>query len=103
MIPRRMLNRTNPQELIVNGGLLTDMYGRQIDGNDDGQPGGDYIATISRGRATVAGVPLSRSSATPALVAAAVDAVFARGEQKAESFHHSGRARPLHSRVRSSG
>jgi hypothetical protein len=98
-----MLNRTKPQELIVSGELLTDTYGRQIDGNDDGQPGGDYIATISRGRATVGGVPLSRSSATPALVAAAVDAVFARGEQKGGSFIHSGRARPFHARVRSSG
>ena len=71
----------------------TAFAGRPIDGNDDGQPGGDYIATISRGRATVGSVPLSPSSATAALVAVAVDAVFARGEQQGGSFIHSGRAR----------
>ena len=46
LTPRGTLNLTKPEELIVNGALVTDTLGREIDGNDDGQPGGDYIATI---------------------------------------------------------
>jgi hypothetical protein len=45
--PRGKLTASKPEELIVNGSLVTDTLGREIDGSDDGQPGGDYVATIS--------------------------------------------------------
>ncbi len=56
------------------------MLGREIDGNDDGQPGGDYIATISGTRVTAGGIPLVRSQRQPASVADVVDALLERGE-----------------------
>ena len=80
LTPRGTLNLTKPEELIVNGRLVTDTLGRQIDGNDDGQPGGDYIATISGSRVTVGGLPLARTMEQPANVPAAIDALLARGE-----------------------
>ena len=53
---------------------------RPIDGNDDGQPGGDYIATISGTRVTIGGLPLARTYAEPTTVPDAIDALLARGE-----------------------
>ena len=62
LTPRGTLNLTKPEELVVRGALVTDALGRPIDGNDDGQAGGDYIATIKGGRATAGGgVPLART------------------------------------------
>jgi hypothetical protein len=66
--------------LIVKAALVTDTLGRQIDGNNDGQPGGDYIATLNRTRVTPGGLPLARSQPQPASVEDAIDALFAHGE-----------------------
>ncbi len=80
LTPRGTLNLTKPEELIVNGALLIDTLGREIDGADDGQPGGDYIATISGSRVTVGGLPLARTGEQPATISAAIDALLARGD-----------------------
>ena len=81
LTPRGTLNLTKPEELIVNGSLVTDALGRPIDGNDDGQPGGDFIATISGSRATPgAAAPQARTQKQPANVPAAIDALLIRGE-----------------------
>jgi hypothetical protein len=80
LTPRGTLNLTKPEELIVNGSLVTDALGREIDGNDDGQPGGDFIATIRGSRATPGGLPLARTQKQPANVPAAIDALLIRGE-----------------------
>ena len=37
LTPRGKLTASKPEELIVNGALVTDTLGREIDGNDDGQ------------------------------------------------------------------
>ena len=74
------LNLKKPAELIVNAMLITDAMGRDLDGNDDGQPGGDYIATLSGGRVSVGGLPSARTGERPATVPAAIDALLARGE-----------------------
>ena len=80
LTPRGKLTASKPEELIVNGALVTDTLGREIDGNDDGQPGSDYIATISGSRVTAGGIPLARTREQPATVADAIDALLARGE-----------------------
>ncbi len=80
LTPRGALNLTKPEELIVNGKLLTDAQGREIDGNDDGQPGGDYIATVSGSRVTAGGLPRARTSKRSTAVSGAIDALLARGE-----------------------
>ncbi len=80
LTPRGKFNPAKPEELIVDAALVTDMLGRPIDGNDDGQPGGDSIATISKSRVTAGGLPLARTQARLAAVPAAIDALLARDE-----------------------
>ena len=62
LTPPGTLNLTKSEELIAIVGLLTDTLGREIDGNDDGQPGGGYIATITRSRVNTGGSRLSRNT-----------------------------------------
>jgi hypothetical protein len=71
------LTASKPDELIVNGSLVTDTLGRGI-GGDDGQAGSDYIATLTGNRVTVGGVPAARTGAQPAIARSAVDALLAR-------------------------
>ena len=78
LTPRGTLNLAKPEELIVKAALVTDTLGRQIDGNDNGQAGGNYIATISGSRVTVGGLPLARTQSRPASVEDTIDAVLAR-------------------------
>jgi hypothetical protein len=79
LTPRAKLTASKPEELIVNGSLVTDPLGREIDGNDDGQPGGDYIATISGTRVTAGGLPLARIRQQSASVADVIDYLLTRG------------------------
>ena len=65
LTPRGKLTASKPEELIVNGALVTDTLGREIDGDDDGQAGSDYIATISGSRVTAGGLPLARRREQP--------------------------------------
>ena len=54
---------------------LTDAQGRALDGNDDGQPGGNYVAIVTKNGVTPAAV------AAPAIVMArAVDAAIEKNE-----------------------
>jgi hypothetical protein len=66
LVPRGTLNLTKPEELIVNASLVTDALGREIDGGDVGEQGGDYIATVSGTRVTVGGLPLVKLKAEEA-------------------------------------
>ncbi len=77
---RVTLSATKPEELIVNGSLLTDTLGREIDGSGDGRAGSDYIATISGGRAAVGEIAVARRAERHAAVRAAIDDLLARGE-----------------------
>ena len=80
LTPRTALTPSKPEELIVNGTLLSDTLGREIDANNNGQPGGDYIATIKSGRATPGGTPLARKANPLASTPAAIDALLARND-----------------------
>ena len=60
LTPRGKLTASKPEELIINGTFITDTLGREIDGNDDGHPGGDYIVTISGSRVSAGGLPSAR-------------------------------------------
>jgi hypothetical protein len=77
---RGKLTASKPEELIVDGALVTDAWDREIDGNDDGQPGGDYIATIIGTQVNSGGLPLARVQLRSATLADAVDRLLARGE-----------------------
>ena len=80
LTPRGKLTASKPEELIVKGTLVTDTLGREIDGHGDGQPGGDYIVTISGSRVTAGDLPLARIQRQAASVADVVDHLLARGE-----------------------
>jgi hypothetical protein len=54
---------------------LTDAYGRPIDGNDDGLPGGNYVALLTK-----KGVTTSAVAAPATMAAKAVDVLLDRGE-----------------------
>ncbi len=58
LTPRTKLTASKPEELVVNGALITDTLGRDIDGGDNGQAGSDYIATITGTRVTAVAAPL---------------------------------------------
>ncbi len=62
LTPRGKLDASKREELIVNGTLIVDRLGREIDGADDGQAGSDYIATISGTRVTSGGLPSVRTA-----------------------------------------
>ena len=79
LTPRGKLLSSKPEELIINGSLITDTLGREIDGADDGQAGSDYIATISGSRVEIGGIPLARTQRRPASVADAIDDLLAQG------------------------
>ncbi len=80
LTPRGKLNSTKPEELIVNGALVSDTLGRDIDGADDGQAGSDYIATFHGNQITTGGIPLARPAAHLADSSVLIDALLARGE-----------------------
>jgi hypothetical protein len=83
LTPRGKLTASKPEELVVNGTFLTDTLGRESDSDGDGQPGGDYIATISGNRVTVGGVPLMRTQPQPATVPDAIDILLTGREPTA--------------------
>jgi hypothetical protein len=80
---RKPFALTKPVQLLVSGtgpAGLQDSFSRLIDGNRDGQPGGNAVAILRRG-----GVSLARAARGPAearrgIHAAAVDALLERGE-----------------------
>jgi hypothetical protein len=76
LIPRKQpVSLKAPLQLTITAAGLPDTSGRPIDGNGDGQPGGNYVATLSKigVEATVA----VRSANPAAFAPDAVDAVLA--------------------------
>ena len=54
LIPRRKLNLAQPERLTITASLLTDSLGRALDGDHDGRPGGDFVATLRGKSVTIA-------------------------------------------------
>jgi hypothetical protein len=79
LTPARKLNLAKPEQLRIIAARVTDAVGRPIDGNDDGQPGGDYVATFTKRGGSVAAAALARSR-TNAPLAPAIDTLVARDE-----------------------
>ena len=53
LVPKGKLNKAQPEQLRITASLLTDSLGRPIDGNHDGQPGGDFVANLSKKSVTI--------------------------------------------------
>jgi sugar lactone lactonase YvrE len=74
LTPRNTLNLSQVEQFQVTSSLLTDIYGRQLDGKHNGQAGSNFAANFS-----AKGVQAAQVSSQPgiaALSAAAVDAIF---------------------------
>ena len=54
LLTRKPLVLNPPLKLTINGAGLLDSLGRPLDGNRDGQPGGNCVATLSKSGATIA-------------------------------------------------
>ncbi len=82
LLAKSKLNLAKPEELRITAAQLPDVYGRPLDGNDDGQPGGDFVALLTK-----SGVKIE-SIATPSpLTAKAVDALLSAGQLEEMSAH----------------
>ncbi len=74
LVPAGKVKLGSTDELVIIAADITDAEGRALDGNDDGKPGANFVATIGGGGRTFA-----RSSAVvrdARLSASAVDAVL---------------------------
>jgi hypothetical protein len=77
---------TKPVQLRIVGeppSGLEDSFGRLIDGNHDGQPGGDAVALLGRGGATVSAVIGNPGAAKAVIPPFAVDALLEGGDLRA--------------------
>ncbi|WP_406698319.1 hypothetical protein V5E97_05620 [Singulisphaera sp. Ch08] len=79
---RAPLSLRNPMQLRVNAGGMRDTLGRPIDGDRDGQPGGDAVALLNKGRITLASVGRSPNHL---LLAQAVDHILGTGGDSLKS------------------
>ena len=64
LIPKKPFAFTKPVQLLIDGlapSGLVDSIGRLIDGNHDGQPGGNAIAILSRGGVKLSAVEQART------------------------------------------
>jgi VCBS repeat-containing protein len=60
------LNLSQPMQLRVTASLLTDSFGRALDGNHDGQPGGDFAANLGKGGVRILAMSPAKPVAVPA-------------------------------------
>ena len=84
LIPKKPFALTKPVQLLIDGlpsSGLVDSIGRLIDGNHDGQPGGNAIAILSRGGVKLSAVEQARAAAAPEGYPRLIDALLARGER----------------------
>ncbi|MGD0044074.1 MAG: hypothetical protein ABSE84_27325, partial [Isosphaeraceae bacterium] len=75
LLARSKLNLAKPEELRITASQLPDVYGRPLDGNDDGLPGGDFVALLTK-----SGVKIESIATPSTLTAKAVDALLSAGK-----------------------
>ena len=75
LLAKSKLNLAKPEELQITASQLPDVYGRPLDGNDDGQPGGDFVALLTK-----SGVKIESIATPSTLTAKAVDALLSAGQ-----------------------
>ncbi|MGC1722200.1 MAG: hypothetical protein WA746_24710, partial [Isosphaeraceae bacterium] len=97
LLPAIKPNLSQSDRIQIIAADLTDVYGRPIDGNDDGVPGGNFVATLSRSGVTFGAVPLAlaRTTGKPTATSAVVDALLARDELASVTRAHRPRREPV--------
>jgi hypothetical protein len=94
LTPRGKLVSSKPEELIINGALVTDPLGRGIDGAGDGVAGSNYIAIVSGTHVSTGGIPLAGLRRQPSSVAEIVDDLLAHGDLRGFAGSPTHRAEP---------
>ncbi len=70
-------------QLTINAGAVLDAEGRPIEGNNDGQPGGNFVARLDgRGLISMARAMGEPERLPARVVAAAVDALMVEGPNR---------------------
>jgi hypothetical protein len=83
LTPKKAFALTKPVQLRVNGQSpsgLEDSVGRLIDGDRNGQPGGNAVALLRRGGVTISALTLRTAETTRANTSSAVDLLLLRGD-----------------------
>ena len=80
IVPAAVTKVSQTDRLQITAAGLTDALGRALDGNDDGQPGSDFVATFGRAGLRISGVASARLERPQAVVLAALDVLLDRGE-----------------------
>jgi prepilin-type N-terminal cleavage/methylation domain-containing protein len=76
LVPKGKLTRAQPEQLRITGSSLTDWLGRPNDGDHDGQPGGDFVATLKGKSVTMAAAGVARAATASQLAVEAIDRVI---------------------------
>ena len=77
LMTAKKLALSPPLLLTINAASLLDAEGRPLDGNGDGRPGGNFLATLSKESATIdSAVVLGERSLRGGLVDAVLEAGF---------------------------
>ena len=92
LVPKSKLNLAQPERLTITASMLTDFLGRPLDGNHDGQPGGDFVATLKGKSATIAATTNAKKTSFSSVVPEVVDRVLAGGTQRVAAWPQSVRA-----------
>jgi uncharacterized repeat protein (TIGR01451 family) len=83
LTPAKKLVLSPPVQIQINSSNLTDAFGRPLDGNHDGQPGGNFQAIVSNSGVTVSSVRASAIASASVRAASlsphTVDALFEAG------------------------
>jgi hypothetical protein len=77
LLPATKPNVAQTDRLEIVAADLTDVYGRALDGNYDGQPGGNFIATIKGNTVTIGAAVVTKTDSRSRLAPHAVDRVLA--------------------------
>jgi hypothetical protein len=80
LFPATKPNLSQTDRLQIVAADLTDGLGRPLDGNDDGQAGGNHTTTFGRSGVTISGLSLARTREQPATVSDAIEALLVRGD-----------------------
>jgi len=75
LLPAIKPNLSQSDRIQIIAADLTDAYGRPIDGNDDGVPGGNYVALLTK-----SGVQIESIATPSTMTAKAVDALMSTGQ-----------------------
>ena len=67
LLTRKKLALNPPLKLTVKAAGLLDALGRELDGNDSGQPGANFTAVLSNAGTKVTSAPGTRASWRPAI------------------------------------